>query len=119
MIKPRDDEALNQVLAQAQFCNVDELAFSGDATWRAELLQESGEAFRIWHRGEAIAEIHWSLIGRFNVENGLAAFAASFHAGVAPEVAARALEKFTPVNAIAIFKNVNSGPIPVKIVGAV
>lgn len=97
VIKPNEDEALNQVLAQAKFCSVDEIAFLGNATWRAELLQESGEAFRIWHRGEPIAEINWSLIGRFNVENGLAAFAASFHAGVAPEVAARALEKFTPV----------------------
>ena len=97
VIKPRDDEALNEVLERGVFCNVDELAFSGDSTWCAELLNESGESFRVWHRGEAVAEIHWSLIGRFNVENGLAAFAASFQAGVAPDVAARALEKFTPV----------------------
>lgn len=97
VIKPRDDKALNEVLALGNFCNVDELAFDGDSTWRAELLEESGQAFRIWHRGESVAEIHWALIGRFNIENGLAAFAASCHAGVAPEVAARALEKFTPV----------------------
>ncbi len=97
VIKPRDDAALNEVLAQGQFSALDELAFDGESTWRAELLDDKGQSFRVWHHGEAVAEVHWSLIGRFNVENGLAALAASYHAGVSPEVAAKALEKFTPV----------------------
>lgn len=97
VIKPRDDQALNEVLARGQFSNLDELAFNGDSTWRAELLDDSAQSFRVWHQGEAVAEVHWSLIGRFNVENGLAALAASYHAGVAPKVAAKALEAFTPV----------------------
>lgn len=97
VIKPRDDVALNEVLERGQFSALDELAFDGESTWRAELLDDRGQAFRVWHHGEAVAEIHWSLIGRFNVENGLAALAASYHAGVSPEVAAKALERFTPV----------------------
>lgn len=97
VIKPRDDQALNEVIAQGKFSNLDDLAFDGDATWRAELLDDKGQAFRVWHQGKAVAEVHWSLIGRFNIENGLAALAASYHAGVSPLVAAKALEKFTPV----------------------
>ncbi|HBI21962.1 MAG TPA: UDP-N-acetylmuramate:L-alanyl-gamma-D-glutamyl-meso-diaminopimelate ligase [Legionella sp.] len=97
VIKPRDDAALNDVLARGQFSRLEEIALSGDATWRAELLDEAGQSFRVLHKGIRVAEVHWSLIGRFNVENGLAALAASAFAGVAPSVAARALAQFSPV----------------------
>lgn len=97
VIQPRDDLALNEVIARGSFCPVERMALSGEAVWRAELLEDSGESFRVWHKGIPMAEVHWSLIGRFNVENGLAALAASCHAGVSPSVAAEALEKFMPV----------------------
>lgn len=97
VIKPRDDAALNDVMARGQFSRLEELALTDDATWRAELLDEKGQSFRVWHHGKPVAEVNWSLIGAFNVENGLAAFAASMAAGVEPAVAARALEQFSPV----------------------
>lgn len=97
VIKPRDDEALNDVLSRGIFSKVENLAFSGDATWRAELLDDSGQSFRVWHKGKPVAEINWPLIGQFNVENGLAALAASSHAGVDIKLAAKALAEFSPV----------------------
>ena len=97
VLHPRDDAALNQVLARGQFSRVETLALSGDATWRAHLLDERGSAFEVFYAGRCVAEVHWSLIGRFNVENALAALAASTHAGVAPAVAAKALAQFSPV----------------------
>ncbi|KTD59032.1 UDP-N-acetylmuramate-L-alanyl-gamma-D-glutamyl- meso-diaminopimelate ligase [Legionella shakespearei DSM 23087] len=97
VLKPRDDKALNEVLARGQYSRVEELTLSGNADWSAELIEESGAAFKVVHKGEVVAEVHWSLIGRFNVENALAALAASANAGVKPEVAAKALECFTPV----------------------
>lgn len=97
VIKPRDDRALNKVLAQGQYSQVETIALSGNATWRATMLHKSGKTFRILHHGEVVAEVSWSLIGRFNVENALAAFAASMQAGVEPAAAARALERFKPV----------------------
>lgn len=96
-IKPRDDKALNEVLARGQYSRVEELCVAGEADWSAELQDESGSAFKVLHHGEEVARVHWSLIGRFNVENALAAIAASVNAGVSPEVAAKALERFTPV----------------------
>lgn len=96
-IKPRDDKALNQVLSHGQYSQVEEFALSGAAQWSAELIEDSGSAFKVLHLGEEVARVNWSLIGRFNVENGLAAIAASFNAGVSPKVAAQALECFTPV----------------------
>lgn len=96
-IKPRDDKALNEVIARGQYSRIEELALSGEAQWSARLIEDNGSAFKVVHQGEEVAEVHWSLIGRFNVENGLAAIAASVNAGVSPKVAAEALERFTPV----------------------
>ncbi|CAM2986084.1 UDP-N-acetylmuramate:L-alanyl-gamma-D-glutamyl-meso-diaminopimelate ligase [Legionella worsleiensis] len=96
-IKPRNDKALNEVLARGTYSRLEELSLMGDADWAAELLNDSGSAFKVLHQGRVVAEIHWNLIGRFNVENALAAVAASANAGVNPEVAAKALELFTPV----------------------
>jgi UDP-N-acetylmuramate: L-alanyl-gamma-D-glutamyl-meso-diaminopimelate ligase len=96
-IKPRDDKALNEVLARGSFSRVEELSLSGQAQWTAELLDASGSSFKVFHLGKEVAQVDWSLIGRFNVENALAAIAASFNAGVEPLQAAKALALFTPV----------------------
>lgn len=98
VIKPKQDAALNEVLQKGIYSKIEEISLQGvDATWRAELLNEMGSAFRIYRQGKQVAEVHWSLIGAFNVENGLAAIAASHYAGVSASVAAKALEDFTPV----------------------
>ncbi|AWN74115.1 UDP-N-acetylmuramate:L-alanyl-gamma-D-glutamyl-meso-diaminopimelate ligase [Legionella anisa] len=96
-IKPRDDKALNEVIARGQYSRIEELSLDGDAQWTAQLLEENGSAFKVLHHGKEVAEVRWPLIGRFNVENGLAALVASVNAGVNPKVAAEALERFTPV----------------------
>lgn len=97
IIKPSDDAALNEVLSRGQFSQVETISLTGNAAWRAQLLDETGRVFCVWHHGLKVAEVHWPLIGAFNVENGLAAIAASHYAGVKPGIAARALEEFTPV----------------------
>lgn len=97
VIKPRDDKALNEVVSRGVFSNMEEITLEGDADWRAEVLDDSGSSFRVWHKGVVLAELTWSLIGRFNVENGLAAIAASTHAGVNAQLAANILEQFKPV----------------------
>ncbi|KTC73090.1 UDP-N-acetylmuramate-L-alanyl-gamma-D-glutamyl- meso-diaminopimelate ligase [Legionella birminghamensis] len=97
VLKPRDDAALNTVVAKGVFSQLEELALQGEASWRAEILDPTGRAFRVWHYGKTVAEVNWPLIGRFNVENGLAAIAASSHAGVSPADAAKALGSFRPV----------------------
>lgn len=97
VLKPRDDAALNDVLARGLYSRQEDMALDGEATWRAELLDDSGQAFRVWHHGKAVAEVRWSLIGRFNVENGLAALAASTQAGLSAQQAADALASFKPV----------------------
>ena len=97
VLKPKDDVALNEVIARGQYSEVEDFSSTTAAVWRAELLDDAGSAFRVWHCGDVVAEVHWSLVGRFNVENALVALAASARAGVLPKTAAKALEQFTPV----------------------
>lgn len=97
VLKPRNDAALNAVVEKGIWSRLEDMAVDGEAVWRAELLDESGSSFRVWHQNKAVAEVNWSLIGQFNVENGLAALAASSHAGVDPQIAAKALAEFSPV----------------------
>lgn len=97
VIKPRDDKALQAVVSEGLFSRLEEMTLEGDADWRAEVLDDSGSMFRVWHQGIAVAEVTWPLIGRFNVENGLAAIAASSQAGLTPQTAATILARFKPV----------------------
>ncbi|KTC65508.1 UDP-N-acetylmuramate: L-alanyl-gamma-D-glutamyl-meso-diaminopimelate ligase (plasmid) [Legionella adelaidensis] len=97
VIKPKNDTALNAVIDKGCYCPIQEISLDDNADWRAKLLDDTGSRFEIWYQGKCVAEINWSLIGQFNVENALAALAASNHAGVEPAKAAEALMHFTPV----------------------
>ncbi|MGY0558731.1 MULTISPECIES: UDP-N-acetylmuramate:L-alanyl-gamma-D-glutamyl-meso-diaminopimelate ligase [unclassified Lysobacter] len=44
--------------------------------WTARLLAQDGSAFMVIHDGVELGEVHWSLLGRHNVMNALAALAA-------------------------------------------
>jgi UDP-N-acetylmuramate: L-alanyl-gamma-D-glutamyl-meso-diaminopimelate ligase len=59
----------------------------------------SGEPddFEVLERGKLVAQVRWNLTGVHNQLNALAAIAAAQHAGVAPDVAGRALGEFLNV----------------------
>ena len=65
--------------------------------WSAH--DEDGESarFAVYCRGRRVAEVKWTLLGKHNVMNALAAIAAAAHIGVEPAQAARALGKFRGV----------------------
>jgi len=62
-----------------------------------DLLAADGSAFRVHHRGQALGDVQWSLLGRHNVLNGLAALAAAHAVGVAPAEVIPALARFRSV----------------------
>lgn len=67
------------------------------ASWRAQLLEEDGSLFRLFPGYMPAVDVSWSLCGRHNVENALAALIAAQHVGVELEAAAAALEAFKGV----------------------
>jgi UDP-N-acetylmuramate: L-alanyl-gamma-D-glutamyl-meso-diaminopimelate ligase len=73
-------------------------AGGADADWSAEIAAGSAASrFAVLCRGQAVAEVQWSLLGEHNVMNALAAIAAARHVGVDPARAARGLNGFRGV----------------------
>jgi UDP-N-acetylmuramate: L-alanyl-gamma-D-glutamyl-meso-diaminopimelate ligase len=69
---------------------------AGDA-WTAVPLNEEVSRYRVFHRGAEIGVAEWSLLGRHNMLNALAAIAAAHAVGVAPATALAALPGFRNV----------------------
>jgi len=117
VVAPRDDAALDDVLARGcwtpieRFSNVALAPDAQTATGRASRLHEQdsgvlwhpadiasdGRSFTVKRGAEAIGRVEWTLLGAHNVGNALAAIAAADHAGVEPAAAVEALSAFRGV----------------------
>ena len=99
IISPANDQALNQVLHKGCWTSNTHFTLDQDqdCEWRAELINEDGSAFAIFHQQQKIAEVNWQQTGLHNVNNGLAAIIAARSVGVDPINAAKALEHFAGV----------------------
>jgi UDP-N-acetylmuramate: L-alanyl-gamma-D-glutamyl-meso-diaminopimelate ligase len=81
-----EDAHLAEVLAMGCWTPVETFglgpASGQDFDWSAQLVEDDGSAFTVFHRGQAIGDVRWPLLGRHNVMNGLAALAAANAVGV-------------------------------------
>ncbi|MDQ3617161.1 MAG: UDP-N-acetylmuramate:L-alanyl-gamma-D-glutamyl-meso-diaminopimelate ligase, partial [Pseudomonadota bacterium] len=80
-----------------QFDDAAHTATGGDYDWSARLLDDDGSAFVVVHRGIALGEVHWPLLGRHNVMNALASLAAANAVGVDVASVLPALANFRSV----------------------
>lgn len=92
-----EDAYLTEVLAMGCWTPVERFGFDPGLEWHAELVNADGSAFIVHHRGVAMGEVRWSLLGRHNVLNGLAALAAAHAVGVEPATVIPALARFRSV----------------------
>lgn len=92
-----EDMHLAEVLAMGCWTPVERFGFDPALEWSARLLNEDGSRFVVLHRGADVATVEWSLLGRHNVLNGLAALAAAHAVGVDVAAVAPALARFHSV----------------------
>jgi len=93
-----EDARLAEVLEMGCWTPVERFGINGEGLdWQARLLATDGSAFEVLHRGAARGEVHWPLLGRHNVMNGLAAIAAAHAAGADVAAALPALAGFRGV----------------------
>ena len=92
-----EDAHLAEVLAMGCWTPVERFGFDAAFEWSARLLAEDGSAFAVTHDGHGIGEVHWPLLGRHNVLNGLAALAAAHAVGVELAAVMPALGEFRSV----------------------
>jgi UDP-N-acetylmuramate: L-alanyl-gamma-D-glutamyl-meso-diaminopimelate ligase len=100
-----EDAALAEVLAMGCWTPVERFALEGAplaggiaaADWTARLLAADGTHFAVLRDGVVLGEVHWGLVGRHNVLNGLAALAAAAAVGVDLPAVLPALADFVSV----------------------
>ena len=91
------DRHLAEVLGMGCWTPVER--FTADATaptdWRVVAEPASGYAkFTVLHGERVVGDVEWTMLGRHNAENALAALVAACHAGVDEQVALEALRRF-------------------------
>jgi UDP-N-acetylmuramate: L-alanyl-gamma-D-glutamyl-meso-diaminopimelate ligase len=93
-----EDAALAEVLAMGCWTPVERFGIEGaDLQWQAKLIVADGSHFQVLHEGRIVGEVRWSMLGRHNVLNGLAALAAAHAVGVELPAVLPALADFVSV----------------------
>ncbi len=92
ILSPKNEAVINETLAMGCWTPTEQSAcLSG---WQAEKLVADGSMFKVKFNGKEQGTVKWSLIGDFNIDNGLMAIAAARHAGVPSHIAIEALARF-------------------------
>ena len=87
------DPAVDELLSMGCWSRLVRFGETGDG-WRMRLLSPDASRFEIATPQGAVTEVHWTLLGRHNALNALAAAATAHEAGVDPAAAAAALADF-------------------------
>ena len=95
VILPHGEAALEETLARGCWSEVERFGEQADPGYRLE--RPDGSRFTVMEKGTDIAVVDWSLTGRHNVNNAMAALLAARHVGVTLEDGAAALGRFQGV----------------------
>ncbi|MCL5975471.1 MAG: UDP-N-acetylmuramate:L-alanyl-gamma-D-glutamyl-meso-diaminopimelate ligase [Gammaproteobacteria bacterium] len=95
VITPYDVAAIEQTLDRG--CWTPRQTLDGvEADWQLTGMAADGHCFTVQHQHHS-AQVNWSLLGKHNINNALAAIAAAHHVGVTVEHACEALNQFKGV----------------------
>ena len=92
-----EDARLQEVLAMGCWTPVETFGLGAGFDWSARMVQEDGSVFDVLHKGELFGRVEWSLLGRHNVMNALAAIAAGEALGADIRAALPAVHAFRSV----------------------
>lgn len=123
IISKQDDENIIDVLASGIWSASE--TFSGfESNWNIQDASADYSLFSVMHDDSNVGRVNWSLIGKHNAENALAAIAAANHIGIDPpgSIAAlkdfknvkRRLEKIGEVNGISVYDDFAHHPTAVN-----
>ncbi len=97
LVVPEGDGSLDEVLAMGCWTPVERFGVDAEGHWQAREVSPDGSSFEVICNGVSVGRVAWSLSGKHNVANALAALAAARHAGVPPESGVAALGSFENV----------------------
>lgn len=91
-----DDPEIARLLALGRWTPVTTFGLGAGADLRAETEGADGRRFTVVHEGRRVGRVEWTLLGRHNVANALAALGAASALGLAPESLLPGLASFRP-----------------------
>ena len=97
IIYPESDAAVQDVLDRGCWTALAKTSINANALWNALELKRDGSQFEVFYQQELQGCVNWSLTGRHNTSNALAAIAAAHHIGIHPAQAIAALAEFKSV----------------------
>ncbi len=92
-----EDRNLKRVLEMGCWTPVETFGIGDGFDWSARLVEADGSVFDVIHKGVQVGTVHWPMLGRHNVMNGLAALAACHAVGVDVASAIPSLANFRSV----------------------
>ncbi len=92
LVTHEGDANLDAVLEKGLWTPKISFGKQGDYTY--SLIHSDASAFRVFCHNQVVGEVHWAIMGEFNIENALAVIAAAKHVGVLEKIACEALSQF-------------------------
>ena len=92
VITHQGDRNLDEVLEKGLW--TPKLSFGQGGDYAYELLHPDASAFKVLYHNQVVGEVHWAILGEFNIENALAVIAAAKHVGVPEKISCEALCQF-------------------------
>jgi UDP-N-acetylmuramate: L-alanyl-gamma-D-glutamyl-meso-diaminopimelate ligase len=99
IIYPSGNQALQRVIAQGCWSEQAHIRSDKNQTegWAVEAILADASQFNVYHQGQRVCAVTWSLNGEHNMYNALAAIIAARHVGIEPRTSAEALAEFQSV----------------------
>jgi UDP-N-acetylmuramate: L-alanyl-gamma-D-glutamyl-meso-diaminopimelate ligase len=82
IIYPKNDAALNETLQMGCWTPTETFGAGEESDWYATNINEACSAFDVMYKNKFCGRVEWSLLGRHNVQNALAALASIHAAGI-------------------------------------
>lgn len=95
VIYPKEDKNINSVLDKG--CWSEHFSIGKSGNLYGDSIVDDFSEFTVFLNSQAAGKISWSLSGKHNMDNALAAIAAARHVGVTPEISCAALCEFKGV----------------------
>ncbi len=111
IIYPDFDQNVLEVLQKG--CWSKKISFTIDKGreegWHVKSLSKEANQFEVCFQERSFGQLSWNLLGQHNVQNALAAIAATHAAGIDPKIAIEALSKFQGVKRRMEIKGIERG----------
>ncbi len=94
VISHADDQYLDETIEKGCWTPIEYFSGNQQDGWQVKPITDDGREFDVLFNSEKVASAKWSMLGKHNMDNALAAIAAARHVGVPAEMSVESLTGF-------------------------